>query len=72
MKSIKLIFGVLFLLCCSNIRAQDTLQVKLFVDPVKIDSLKALLDNKRKPDDIEKVILLHEYARLNFYNNKPD
>ncbi len=67
MKSIKFIFGLLFLLCCSNIWAQDTSQVKLFVDPIKIDSLKALVDDKRT-DDIEKVRLLNEYARINFYN----
>ncbi|MGB5322645.1 tetratricopeptide repeat-containing sensor histidine kinase [Lutimonas sp.] len=67
MKSIKLVIGLLLMLCCSSIWAQDTSQDKLFVDPVKIDSLKALLDDKRT-DDIEKVRLLNEYARLNFYN----
>ncbi len=65
MKSIKLIAGLVFLLLCSNVRAQDT----LYVDPVKIDSLKALL-HEHQGDDIEKVGLLNEYARLSFYNRE--
>jgi two-component system NtrC family sensor kinase len=65
MKSIKLVAGLVFLLLCSNARAQDT----LYVDPVKIDSLKALLD-EHQGDDIEKVRLLNEYARLSFYNRE--
>ncbi|RZV60281.1 MAG: hypothetical protein EX254_09175, partial [Flavobacteriaceae bacterium] len=65
MRSIKLITVLLFLLFCSYGSAQDT----LYVDPVKIDSLASLLT---EPDieDIEKVKLLNEYARLNFYNRK--
>ena len=69
MKSIKLVFGILFLLFCSNLRAQDSQQVTLYVDPSKIDSLKTLLDDHRA-DDIEKVRLLNEYARLSFYNRE--
>ncbi len=65
MKSIKLVFGLFFFLFCLYVRAQDT----LYVDPLKIDSLKALLANQRG-DDIEKVRLLNEYARLSFYNRK--
>ena len=65
MKSIKLVFGLLFFLFCLYVRAQDT----LYVDPLKIDSLKTLLANQRG-DDIEKVRLLNEYARLSFYNRK--
>ena len=65
MRSIKQITVLLFLLFCSYGSAQDT----LYVDPVKIDSIASLLT---EPDieDIEKVRLLNEYARLNFYNRK--
>ncbi|MGB5498465.1 MAG: ATP-binding protein [Maribacter sp.] len=65
MRSIKQITVLLFLLFCTYGSAQDT----LYVDPVKIDSIASLLT---KPDieDIEKVRLLNEYARLNFYNRK--
>ena len=44
--------------------AQDT----LLVDPVKIDSLQTLIN--QSSDSKEKVRLLNEYARLNFYNQE--
>lgn len=69
MKSIKLVIGLFFLLFCSNIRAQDSPQDTLYVDPYKIDSLKALLADHQE-NDIEKVRLLNEYARLCFYNRE--
>ena len=63
MRSIKKITGLLFLFFCSFGWAQDT----LYVDPVRIDSLDSLLADYES-EDVQKVRLLNEYARLNFFN----
>ena len=54
-----------FILSLTSFAAQDT----LLVNPVKIDSLKQLIDLRTKADE-EKVGLLNEYARLCFYNQE--
>ena len=63
MKSIKFIVGLVFMLFCSLGNAQDS----LYVDSQKVDSLSMLLENHLS-DDIERVKLLNEYARLSFYH----
>ena len=65
MRSIKLVTGFLVLLFCSYGWAQDT----LYVNPVKIDSIKALLV-ENDTESIERVELLNDYARLSFYNRE--
>ncbi|MCA0930865.1 GHKL domain-containing protein [Lutimonas saemankumensis] len=64
MRSVKLVV-VLICIYFSPCRAQDT----LYVDPVKIDSLKTLLKESSK-EDTERVRLLNEFARLSFYNRE--
>jgi len=65
MKTKQLLF-ILFLICSTRgtLQAQEPLPV----DPVKIDSLYKLINQSK--DNKEKVRLLNEYARLNFYNQE--
>jgi len=63
MRSIKFIVGLVFMLFCALGNAQDS----LYVDSQKVDSLLMLLENHQS-DDIERVKLLNEYARLSFYH----
>jgi len=65
MSTKKIIVGLILILFCSMLKAQD----KLFVDPGKLDSLKVIVF-KRNHNDKEKIRLLNEYARLSFYNQE--
>ena len=65
MSTKKIIVGLILVLFCSMLKAQDT----LFVDPGKLDSLKVLVF-KRNHNDKERIRLLNEYARLSFYNQE--
>ena len=57
--SLLLVFAMI-----TSIKGQEPLPV----DPVKIDSLYKLINQSQK--NKEKVRLLNEYARLNFYNQE--
>jgi signal transduction histidine kinase len=63
---LKQVLFVLFLIysTCSVLQAKDT----LLIDPIIIDSIETLINNSKK--NKEKVRLLNEYARLNFYNHE--
>jgi len=65
MNSKDVLISLIFLLTFSIVKAQDT----LFVDPMKLDSLKVLVF-KRNYNDKEKIRLLNEYARMSFYNQE--
>ena len=65
MSTKKIIVGLILILFCSMLRAQD----RLFVDPGKLDSLKVIVF-KRNHNDKEKIRLLNEYARLSFFNQE--
>jgi len=65
MSAKRIIVGLILLLFCSMLKAQDT----LFVDPGKLDSLKVLVF-KRNHNDKERIRLLNEYARMSFYNQE--
>ena len=65
MSTKKITIGLILILFCSMLRAQD----RLFVDPGKLDSLKVIVF-KRNHNDKEKIRLLNEYARLSFFNQE--
>ena len=57
--------SILMIIAFAPLKAQDT----HFVNPGKLDSLKVLIV-KRNQNDIEKIRLLNEYARMSFYNQE--
>jgi two-component system NtrC family sensor kinase len=65
MSTKKIIVGLILILFCSMLKAQDG----LFVDQDKLDSLKVLVF-KRNHNDKERIRLLNEYARMSFYNQE--
>lgn len=65
MSTKKIIIGLILILFCSMLKAQDN----LFVDPGKLDSLKVIV-YKRNHNDKEKIRLLNEYARMSFFNQE--
>ena len=65
MNSKDVLISLIFVLTFSIVKAQDT----LFVDPMKLDSMKVLVF-KRNYNDKERIRLLNEYARMSFYNQE--
>jgi len=65
MNSKDVLISLIFVLTFSMVKAQDS----LFVDPMKLDSMKVLVF-KRNYNDKEKIRLLNEYARMSFYNQE--
>jgi len=65
MKKVIITYGLIFILGISYSFSQNT----LLIQQQQIDSLKSLISSQKKENE-EKVRLLNEYARLNFFNQE--